>query len=358
MPAPIKVLLVDDSIVIRSALKKILTSDAEIDVIASVGNGMIGYETAKRENPDIVILDIEMPVMDGITALPKILEGSPNTKVIMFSTLTEKGAEITMKALRLGAVECLAKPSAEQRVDTSDDFQNHLIALVRSLCGRSTRSVRREVKPSITDQASGAASTVVLNKNPHLYTGKPSLLAIGSSTGGPNALFEVLSHIKNPAIPIVITQHMPPTFTKILAGHIAENTGLPSHEGEEGMILQNGHVYVAPGDFHMEFEQTGAGIAIRLNKEPPVNYCRPSVDPMIKSAVKIYKNRVLGVILTGMGNDGIGGGEAIFKNNGMLIAQDKDSCTVYGMPKAVAEAGYCHKILPLKDIGPWLKMKI
>lgn len=357
---PIKVLLVDDSLVIRSALKKLLQHDSDIEVVGMASNGQMGVEFAERYKPDITILDVEMPVMDGLTAISKILDVSPDTKIIMFSTLTEKGAEITMKALTAGATECLAKPNAQQCVDSTDEFRDHLLRLVHSISGHSAEKSLTASAPA-TDMAATptpakpASKPIVLNNDPLMYKGLPSLLAIGSSTGGPNALFEVLKHLKDISIPVVITQHMPPTFTKILAQHITDNTGLAASEGEEGMALQPGHAYVAPGGYHMRFEKKGVDTLIRLNQEPPINFCRPSVDPMMQSAIDIYGNRVLGVILTGMGNDGIGGGKALAEKNGMLIAQDEASSTVYGMPKAVADAGYCHKILPLTEIGPWLK---
>lgn len=362
----VKVMLVDDSTVIRAALRKTLESESKIEIVASVNNGETGVAQADRLKPDVVILDVEMPVMDGLTALPQILSVSPDTKVIMFSTLTAKGADTSLKAFGLGAIECLVKPSARFGTEELAEFKDRLIQLIKNLYPAPFRTVDPSPRSSSparqqTDiqtpstSALGSSNDYTLNTDPLAYTGPPSILAIGSSTGGPNALFEVCSHLKNINAPIVITQHMPPTFTKILAQHIEEKTGIPAHEGEEGMILEKNHIYVAPGGYHMILEKQGLNTVITLDDGEPVNFCKPAVDPMFKSAVEIYQSKVLGVILTGMGSDGIGGGHAISDAHGRLIAQDKDTSTVWGMPRAVTLAGLCNKVLPLNDIGPWLK---
>ena len=378
----IKVMLVDDSAVIRGALTRLLEEDPAIEIISSVTNGEVAIGSAERHKPDIVILDIEMPVMDGITALPQILKRSPNSKVIMFSTLTEKGAQVTIKALALGAVECLVKPGPGE-AKSGGDFQQNLIKLIKNLCPRSRRAsgpagISGAANPSpssgssqaqhITPQAAlaktAAQSTkprnsVSLRSSAGLYTGKPAILAIGSSTGGPQALFQVLKNCNGFNIPIVITQHMPATFTKILAQHITQQTGLSAQEGENGMVVENGKVYVAPGGFHMLFE-TGSNqqMRIKLDDGAPVNYCKPAVDPMFESLIKIYGNKVLGVILTGMGHDGLGGGKTLSEMGGRLIAQDEQTSVVWGMPGAVATAGICTAVLPLDEIGPWIKKAV
>ncbi len=353
MTDKIRVMLCDDSFVIRAALEKILSEDPDIEIVAKAKNGQIGIETAEKIKPDICILDVEMPEMDGITALPKILAVSPKTKVIMFSTLTLKGADITMKALSLGAVECLGKPSAQQTVDEGEVFKNHLKRLVRNLYAHKLSSTQTQASPTKSILSSSFELRPQTGPKP-----RPTLLAIGSSTGGPNALFEVLSHLKDLPIPIILTQHMPPTFTKALATHIEAKTNIPAYEGETGMKLEPGKLILAPGGFHMLLEKDGLNTLIKLDDGPPINYCKPSVDPMIESAVKLYGNGVLGTILTGMGSDGLGGGKDIIENGGRIIAQDEATSTVWGMPRAVAVAGICSAVLPLKEIGPWLRREI
>ena len=185
------------------------------------------------------------------------------------------------------------------------------------------------------------------------------VIAVGSSTGGPQALFEVIKSFKDFDIPIVITQHMPATFTKILSEHIQQQTGVPSHEGEEDMLIENGNVYVAPGGFHMHLvKKEDNTVRIHLDDGPAENFCKPSVDPMFRTAIDIYGNKTLGVILTGMGNDGLGGGKVLTEQGGRLIAQDEETSVVWGMPGAVAQAGLCSEVLPLDQIGPWVKKAV
>ncbi len=345
-----RIMLVDDSAVIRSALSRIIETDASMLVVSSLANGEVAISSAKTHQPDIIILDIEMPVMDGLTALPKILEASPKSKVVMFSSLTEKGASVTMKAMSLGAVECLVKPSSAQDVSTESEFQKTLLRLLRNLSGKRPGESAAAHVSSVAKPSAPAPST-----QGHQYTGKPAIIAIGSSTGGPKALFEVVSHFKGFDIPIVITQHMPATFTTILAKHIAEQTGVETLEGAEGMRVENGRVYVAPGEFHMVFNKDAAGIKIRLDTGPKENFCKPAVDPMVRSLIDIYGKKVLGIVLTGMGSDGLHSMKQLAEAGGRVIAQDEASSVVWGMPGAVAHAGICSKILPLNQIGPWVR---
>lgn len=361
----ISVVLVDDSAVIRGALSRILESDPAIAIVGSVSNGEMGITIAGDKKPDVVILDVEMPVMDGLTALPRILKASPKTKIIMCSTLTEKGANVTLKAMSLGAVESIVKPTSAQDTGPGSPFRQNILSLVKSLAPRDTSpATSQSVSSSRTSSASVAPAPInyfssktkefSLNPNKMAYTGKPAILAIGSSTGGPNALFEVIKGLKNVDIPIVITQHMPATFTKILAQHIHDHTGIPSHEGAEGMRVQNGNVYVAPGGKHMVFTRDSAGLVINLDDGPPENFCKPSVDPMLRSLIEIYGSRVLCTILTGMGHDGLGGARILVEKGGRVIAQDEKTSVVWGMPGAVAMNGLCSAVLPLTEISTWL----
>ena len=363
---PIHVMLVDDSAVVRGFIGRILESDPGIKVVASVSNGEQAVTSVVRYNPDIIFLDVEMPVMDGITALPKILAASPGVKVVMCSTLTARNAEITLKALTLGATECIAKPSNSSEIHSADDFKSEILRVIKALGRRKDASSL--ARPALLAPASGAG-TYAGGQNNALKTKtafelrkhmpgemfRPNLLAIGSSTGGPQALFKVIANFKNFDVPIIVTQHMPATFTKILAQHIAQHTGLEAFEGENGMAVEKGKVYVAPGGHHMTFEKKESGIQIVLDHGAPENFCKPSIDPMLRSAIKIWGPRFLTVILTGMGSDGLPGCKLVVEGGGRVIAQDQETSVVWGMPGAVAVNGLCTAVLPLPDIGPYVR---
>lgn len=362
---PIQVMLVDDSAVVRGFISRILESDPDIKVVASVSNGEQGVNSAARYNPDIVILDIEMPVMDGITALPKILASSPGVKVLMCSTLTVQNAEVTMKALQLGATDCIAKPSNSSGIYNADGFKHEILALVKSLGRRNnaaTLSRPASAPPVVSGTFSGGQHGGLKQKTPfelRKHTGgemfKPQLLAIGSSTGGPQALFKFVASLKGFDVPMILTQHMPATFTRILAQHITQHTGVNAHEGENGMVVENGKLYVAPGGFHMTFARKNGRIEIVLDTGPAENYCKPSVDPMLRSAMNIWGPKILTVILTGMGHDGSPACKDLVEAGGRVVAQDQETSVVWGMPGAVATKGLCTAVLPLNDIGPWVR---
>ncbi len=366
----ISVVLVDDSSVIRAALSRILQTDSSIEVVGSVVNGEMAVSMAKSKKPDIIILDVEMPVMDGLTALPQILEHSPKTKVVMCSSLTAKGADITIKAMALGAVECLVKPTSAQETGPNSPFQTALINLIKTLGG--VRNATRELSQPTTNKTPTPLShadisavakkrnqgTVTIRRNPADYSGIPDILAIGSSTGGPQALFKVIEDLGVTNIPTVITQHMPETFTKILADHITQKCSVNACEGEDGMPVENGNFYIAPGGKHMLFEKQDGQLIIKLDTGPEENFCRPAVDPMMRSLINIYGSKVLCAILTGMGQDGFLGARALVECGGRVIAQDEQSSVVWGMPGAVATDGICSAVMPLNDIGGWLKRAI
>lgn len=351
----IKVMLVDDSALIRKILTQTLEKEDDFEIVASTNNGKTAINHAMTSKPDVIILDIEMPVMDGLTALPQILEASPNSKVIMFSSLTEKGASITLKALSLGAVECFAKPTSREFEDQTA-FQEKIVHTIRELALQAKPPLSRQAQAPQT--AVRATTSFSLYDDTASYKGKPDIIAIGSSTGGPHALFEVLRHFTSFDIPTVITQHMPPTFTRILAEHIADKTGVPAHEGQQNMALDKGHIYIAPGGKHMVFKGNNKSASIELNDGPPENFCKPSVNPMFRSAVELFGRKVLAVILTGMGHDGLEAAKELVSKGGRLIAQDEASSVVWGMPGAVAQAGICSHVLPLKEIGPWIKKAV
>ena len=338
---PARVMICDDSAVIRGAIAQILTADPGIEIIAKVANGRAAVDALKLHDIDVVVLDIEMPVMDGLTALPLLLAASPGISVIMASSLTTRGADVSMKALRLGAADYLPKPSAAQLAG-DQRFGPDLIAKVRGLA-----RMRHSLKAATPAAAPGARFTLrPAPRNP------PRLLAIGSSTGGPNALFSLVQQLspKIP-IPVVLTQHMPATFTPILAEHINRLGVLPCAEAKEGDAILPGRILLAPGDHHFLVRRQGAGLVAHITDTPPENFCRPSVDPMLRSACEAVDGRVLVAMLTGMGQDGFLGTRKIIEAGGALVAQDEASSVVWGMPGVVAKAGLAHAVLPLSQIG-------
>jgi len=351
-------MVVDDSAVIRGLLTRTLEADPDITIVASVGNGQMAISAITRQDTDVVILDIEMPVMDGLTALPKILAVAPDAKVIVASTLTQKNAQISLKAMSAGAADYLAKPSSSE-LNAATAFKRELIEKVKAL-----GDVRRRRRASVPKPATAeelpfrpvaparpvAPPAIVLRAASSM---RPSVIAIGSSTGGPQALLAVLSALPATVqLPIFITQHMPPTFTTILAQHLSRASGRQAAEGVDGEAVVPGRIYLAPGDFHMKVEARGAARVIRLLKDPPENFCRPAVDPMLRSLSEIYGPGVLCAILTGMGADGTKGGEAVIAAGGTVIAQDEATSVVWGMPGAAAAAGICSAILPISHIAP------
>ncbi len=358
---PFRVMIVDDSAVIRGLLSRSLEADPGIRVVSSVSDGQMAINALQRQPIDVIVLDIEMPVMDGLTALPKLLAVSPHTKVIMASTLTKRGAEVSMRALEAGAAEYVTKPSAVRDLHAAEDFKRELVAKVRSLgttarrAGGAARQNARPLAPRLeTLRAAAPRAVIALRDMPVGF--RPDIIAVGSSTGGPQALFETLGHLAaGIPQPILVTQHMPATFTTILAEHIARQCGMRAAEGRDGEALVGGRCYVAPGNFHMTVEAMRTGPVIRLNQEPPENYCRPSVNPMMRALVEAFGRRVLAVILTGMGQDGLKGCQDVAGAGGAVIAQDEASSVVWGMPGAVATAGICSAVLPLKEIGPFIR---
>lgn len=363
---PYRVMLVDDSSVIRGLMSRWLGADPAIEIVASAANGQVAVSSIEKTDPEIVVLDIEMPIMDGLTALPLILKQNPNIQVLMSSTLTSKNAQISLKAMSLGAADYVPKPTTNREVISSQSYQSEIVDKIKSLAeakrkllgielysGGNLEVIREpiverkiEVKP-ISDKR---PQTVKASKT------IPKIIAIGSSTGGPQALLHVINNLKNDLnVPVVITQHMPATFTKILAGHITKACGLECREGEDGIRLEPGKIYIAPGEYHMVIENQHGNPCIRLNVEPPENFCRPAVDPLFRSVASVYGPAALGVILTGMGQDGLRGSKVIAESGGTIIAQDEETSVVWGMPGAVSNAGICHAIIPLDEIGSKVK---
>jgi two-component system chemotaxis response regulator CheB len=348
-------MVVDDSAVIRGLLRRTLAGDPEIEVAAAAGDGSAALTAIKGIHVDVVVLDIEMPVMDGIAAIPLLLAARPGVQIIMASTLTRRNAEISLKALSLGAADYVAKPSASELAG-ADGFKRELLEKVKAL-GRRAQAL--SPRPAPAARASAATPAIVAPpKRPIVLRPapgtRPAAIAIGSSTGGPQALVALLSALRGgPKQPIFITQHMPPTFTAILAEHLKRASGRETAEAVDGEAVVEGRIYIAPGDHHMRVERSPDGtLRIRLGKEPPEHFCRPAVDPMLRSLAAAYGGKVLAVILTGMGHDGAAGIREIAGAGGTVIAQDEATSVVWGMPGAAAATGVCTAVLPLSEIGP------
>lgn len=382
---PYRVMLVDDSAVIRGLMARWMKEDAAIEIVGSVGDGSQALRQVAQLRPEVMVLDIEMPVMDGLTALPQLLKAQPGLKVIMASTLTERNAEISLKALGAGAADYLTKPTSTRDIGTITDYQRDLLAKIKALGQASRQSLPRHAavaapapRPAMPNAAAaiagrigasaargaGAAPTATVPR-PRLgpyglapiqlrqnRITVPRILAVGSSTGGPQALFTLFQDIKDDLrLPVLVTQHMPPTFTRILAEHLSRVSGRTATEAIDGEPLEKGRIYVAPGDWHMIVVADKAGPVIRLNQNPQENFCRPAVDPMFRSVAAVFGASALAVVLTGMGQDGLVGARRLVEQGATLLAQDEESSVVWGMPGAVATDGLCTAVLPLAGMG-------
>ena len=356
---PYRVMLVDDSSVIRGLLSRWLGADPAIEIVGSAANGQAALNSLDQMDPEIIVLDIEMPIMDGLTALPQILKAKPNAQVLMSSTLTSKNATESLRAMALGAADYVPKPTTNREVIASKSFQTEMIEKIISLAATKRKQLGH--KPYNEVQASDVcadkgmrpkSANINIPNTIKASSSLPKIIGVGSSTGGPQALLKFLSGIKGDLlVPVVITQHMPAAFTKILAGHLSKATGLICVEAEDGMLLKAGQVYVAPGDHHMTVSKENDKFFVCLNQEAPENFCRPAVDPMFSSLADVYGPEVLGVVLTGMGHDGLEGSKLIVKGGGTIIAQNEETSVVWGMPGAVSNAGICNAVLPLDQLG-------
>lgn len=355
--SPYRVMVVEDSLVIRGLIARILEADPRIAVVTTVANGELAIKALDRNEVEVVVLDIEMPVMDGLTALPLLIRKDPNLQIIMASTLTRKNAEVSIRALSAGAADYVAKPTTSREVNTADDFRRDLTEKVLTLGARRRQRVPASAAPTpgrvaaVPKQAAAPAAPVL---RPTQWLRPPTVIGIGSSTGGPQALLKVLGGLAPMRQPILITQHMPATFTTILAEHIGRVASMPCAEAVDGEPVAGGRIYLAPGDHHMSVVARDGGRFIKLDQGPRENFCRPSVDPMLRSMSAIWGDGVLALILTGMGSDGLGGCRAVVQAGGKVLAQDEATSVVWGMPGAVARAGVCSEILALSEIGPRL----
>jgi two-component system, chemotaxis family, protein-glutamate methylesterase/glutaminase len=342
----VRVLIVDDSVVIRRLVSSVLEADPDIEVVGTASNGRLGLQKITQCSPDVVTMDVEMPDMDGVTALKELRKTGAKLPVIMFSTLTERGASATLDALAAGASDYVTKPANVGSVTAGmEAVRRDLIPKIKAFAGRS--ALRASTAPIASAPRSVAPAISGVTRN-----GALRIIAIGVSTGGPNALATVLPAL--PAslpVPIVIVQHMPPMFTRLLAERLNAQSAIEVVEGQAGMVLKPGHAYVAPGDFHMVVEPRGFDLIIALNQDPQENSCRPSVDVLFRSVVTQCRSATLGVILTGMGSDGLRGCEMTREAGGQIIVQDEATSVVWGMPGFVAHAGLADRVLPLTLIA-------
>ena len=346
----IRVMIVDDAVVVRGLMSRWLSEESGIEIVGTFRNGREAVDNVLKLKPDVVVLDIDMPELDGLSALPLLLARKADLVVIMASTLTRRNAEVSLKALSLGAVDYVTKPETSREIMFTQSFRREIIEKIRHL-GR-----RRAPKPLLAKAPHGEtdaprAQAILLRPfSPVL----PRLLAIGSSTGGPQAL-QVMIRGLTPVLgrlPLVITQHMPQTFTAILAEHLARAANRPAHEGVHGETIKPGMLYVAPGGKHMRLERHGDSAAIVIGDDPPVHFCKPAVDPLFQSAAAAFGPALLAVVLTGMGTDGTDGAGDIAAAGGSIIAQDEASSVVWGMPGSAAHSGHCSAVLPLDEIAP------
>ena len=348
---PLRIMLVDDSVVIRRLLADTLQGDPEIVVCGTAGDGLAALEKLEGFQPDAIVLDIEMPRLDGIGTLRELRKKRPRLPVVMFSTLTERGAAATLDALAAGANDYVTKPSNTGSYELARArVRETLVPKLKALCGRGASVATQGSSPT------GIAKPSAPRVGP---PARVDIVAIGVSTGGPSALEAVLPRLRAdfPA-PIVLVQHMPPLFTKLLADRLASKSRIKVVEAQDGQPLARGVCHIAPGDWHMSLKSDGALVRIALDQAPHENSCRPAVDPLLRSVARIYGPNSLSVILTGMGQDGLKGCEATRKAGGWVYAQDEATSVVWGMPGFVARSGLADKVLPLDQVAGEIEARV
>lgn len=334
-----RVLVVDDAVVVRRIVTDALAADPDLEVVGTAPNGRIALSKVPQLNPDIITLDVEMPEMDGLETLVELRKGYPDLPVVMFSTLTERGTKVAMDALLRGANDYVTKPANVGSVaEAIQRIREQLVPKIHALC--STAPVHpRPVVPRCTRERSARSARL-------------EAVVVGVSTGGPNALSEMLPRI--PAhlpVPVIVVQHMPPMFTRLLAERLDAQCALTVHEATDGQALVPGNIYIAPGDHHLEVRRRGTTIVAALTQAPPENSCRPSADVLFRSATEVFGGGLLGVVLTGMGHDGRRGAEEVHGAGGRILVQDEATSVVWGMPGSVVAAGVADEVRPLGQIA-------
>ena len=354
----IRVMLVDDAVVVRGLFARWVEAEPDLEVVATLRTGRDAVNQLERVDPDVVVLDVDMPELDGIAALPLLLEKKRDLVVIMASTLTRRNAEISLRALSLGAADYIPKPGSNREVSASTAFRRDLIEKIRQL-GLRAKRLRHGIKARVSRPAKSAPSIVPATEEitplrlRQMPLTPPRVLVIGASTGGPQALNRLVVQIDTviQRAPVLITQHMPPTFTAVLAEHLARVSKFPVREAIDGEEVNAGAIYLAPGGKHMKVERRDGTAVIAIDDGPMVNFCKPAVDPLFASAAQVWGNKVLALVLTGMGSDGLAGAKEIVAAGGHVIAQDEETSVVWGMPGQVTNAGLCSAVLPLPEIG-------
>ena len=345
----LNVLIVDDTSLYRIVLTDVFKSFPQVRVVGTAANGQIALEKIKQLKPDLVSLDVEMPVMDGLETLRRIKSEYPDIEVVMVSSVTTQGARVTIEALNSGAYDFITKPNktnaAESIIQLQEEFKPKIEALFTKCCKAKTVAENKRIVPQ-KKTVPVAAPAALLNSL------KPEIIAIGISTGGPKALAEVIPKFSADfPTPILIVQHMPPLFTKALAESLHAKSGLTVLEAENGIPIEKGHAYIAPGGKQMKVIKTDAKKIIKITDDPPENFCKPSADYLFRSVASVYKEKALGVIMTGMGKDGVTGLRMMKRYGSRIFAQDAKSCVVFGMPAEAIKAGIVDEIVPLENMA-------
>jgi two-component system chemotaxis response regulator CheB len=357
----IRVMIADDAVVVRGLFARWIDAEPDLQVVATVRTGREALDRLAHADPDVVVLDVDMPELDGLAALPLLLQKKRDLTIIMASTLTRRNAEVSLKALSLGATDYIPKPQTAVAIDPTSSFRRELIEKIRVLANRRKRTAADPPLAQPGEQSAlpkiGRAPPLVpqqpvqkLRAFPGVV---PRVLVIGASTGGPQALTGLMKELRGVIddFPVLITQHMPPTFTTILAEHIARVSGKPAREAMDGHEINSGNIYLAPGGKHMTVARRDGIAVTEVTDDPPINFCKPAVDPMFASAASVWGQWVLGLVLTGMGADGLQGSKRIVAGGGAVIAQDEATSVIWGMPGQVAQAGLASAILPLDQIA-------
>ncbi len=342
-----RVLVVDDSTVIRKVVSEEIAADPALEVAGTAADGRIALAKMTQVNPDLVVLDVEMPGMDGLQTLAELRSKYPRVPVVMFSALTERGAAATLDALALGATDYVTKPVGGSLEASRQAIRDQLIPIIKGVCRP------KSLLPPTVAMPPPVPAFVPAR------TARIDVVVVGVSTGGPNALAEVFRTL--PAtlpVPLLIVQHMPATFTRQLADRLTNLGNLPVVEGTTGEAVLPGRAVLAPGGYHLTVVRLASGVVTVLDQEPMENSCRPAADPLFRSAAKVYGSGVLAVVLTGMGYDGQRGCEAVKQAGGQVLAQDEATSVVWGMPGAVAKAGLADAILPLAQVGAEITRRV
>ena len=368
----IRVMIVDDVAIVRRLVADALAVDPELQVVGMAANGREALAKIPSLAPDLIVLDYEMPEMDGLETLRELKRTGSRARVVLFSTYTRHGAKATLDALWLGADDYATKVSASDLVAASRCVQTELIPKIKALCSEDTAAPG--AVPAVAAPTAAAEPVVPAGPPPVVRArealtgkaparsatpGRAEIIAVGASTGGPRALATLLERLpRDLAAPIVIVQHMPPLFTRSLAERLDGGTPLRCAEGEDGAVLEPGTVWIAPGNWHMTVAREGSAAVLRLTGEPPENSCRPAADPLFRSVADAYGAGALAVVLTGMGQDGLRGAERVKQRGGAVLVQDEASSVVWGMPGAVAKAGFADRVLPVRDIAAEIARRV